>query len=239
MGSTYSWSKLISADTLQDEVKSLGIQLADNVKTRQGFLGGGQRKARLVLSELAVVFAVINDYDGEVKWKTQAAAARDVFAKAAYNCKAATDNTFKEAKACSEDISALLRGENVKAPADVEAKSDWGKVAGLGQIMGRLRIAQEERISPWTGNAVDMKKNAAALVHETELVAALAEVIGRPGFDNADDEKYHKMTKSLQQSAIELRDAVQKDDYAAATAATGNLTKACATVMRRFGIRSY
>ncbi len=38
---TYAWSKLISADTLEDEIKSLGLLLAADVKTRQGFLGGG------------------------------------------------------------------------------------------------------------------------------------------------------------------------------------------------------
>ncbi len=171
---------MISADTLEDEVKSLGMLLASDVKTRQGFLGGGQRKARQVLSQLAAVFAIINDYDAEVKWKSSAAAARDIFAKAGYNCKAATDNTFKEAKACSDDLAELLRGEHVQAPANVEQKNDWGKVADLSQLMVRLKIADEERIAPWTGSAAEMKSNAAALAHEAELVAALAVVISRP-----------------------------------------------------------
>ena len=113
-------------------------------------------------------------------------------------------------------------------------KNDGGKVADLSQLMTRLEIAQRDRISEWTANAADMKKNAAGMVHETELVAALAEVIGRPGFDNADDEKYHKLTKSLQRSAIELRDAVKKDDYAAANAAAGTLSKACANCHAAF-----
>lgn len=231
---SYAWSKLISAETLQDEIKSLGLLLADDVKTRQGFLGGGARKARQALSQLAAVFAIVNEYDGEVKWKSQAAAARDLFAKGGYNCKAATDNTFKEAKACSDNVAELLRGENLKPPSNLEPKNDWGKVADLTQLMSRLKTAEEDHIAPWTANAADMKKSAAALRHEAELVAALAEVISRPGFDNADDEKYHHFAKSLQQSAVALRDAVKKDDYAAANQAAGMLSKACANCHAAF-----
>ena len=67
-----AWSKLISADTLQDEIKSLQPQLADDVKTLQGFLGGGNKKARQDLSQLAAEFAIVGEYDGDVRWKNQA-----------------------------------------------------------------------------------------------------------------------------------------------------------------------
>ena len=36
----------------------------------------------------------------------------------------------------------------------------------------------------------DFKKNAEQITHETEMVAAYAEVIARPGMENADDEKF-------------------------------------------------
>ncbi len=75
---TATWSKLISADTLQDEVKSLAPLLADDVKTQQGFLGGGYKKSRRTLSLLAAAFAIVNEYDGDVRWKNQAARARFV-----------------------------------------------------------------------------------------------------------------------------------------------------------------
>src|SRR5439155_4809682 len=107
------------------EIKTLQPQLKTDVAVLQTFLGGGNKKARQTLSQLAAEFAVINDYDAEVRWKNQAAAARDLFAKAGFNCKAATDATFRDAKNRSEDLEALVRGDSITAPATVEPKNDW------------------------------------------------------------------------------------------------------------------
>jgi len=226
-GGTFAWSKLIAADELQNEVKSLSAVLADAVKTQQGFLGGGSKKARQSLSQLAAAFAIINEYDGDVRWKGQAPAARDLFAKAGYNSKAATEATFREAKSRSDDLATLLRGETITAPTNVEPKNDWSKVSNLSPLMLRLEAAQRDRISAATSNTGEFKKNAPQLAHESEIVAAFAEAISRPGMDNADDEKFHGFAKALQQSALDLRAAVKNDNYDSARAAAGTMAKTC------------
>jgi hypothetical protein len=233
-GQTFAWSKLVSADELQNEVKSLFTVLADAVKTQQGFLGGGSKKARQSLSQLAAAFAILNEYDGEVRWKNQAATARDLFAKAGYNSKAATEATFREAKSRSDDLASLLRGESITAPANVEPKNDWSKVSNLSPLMLRLEAAQRDRISAATSNTGEFKKNAAQLAHESEIVAAFAEVISRPGMDNADDEKFRGFAKALQQSAVDLRAAVKNDNYESARAAAGTMAKTCTNCHAEF-----
>ncbi len=223
----FAWSKIISADTLQDEVKSQGPALAEEVKTPQVFVGGANKKARQTLSLLAATFAIINEYDGDVKWKKQAAGARDLFARAGFNCKAATDNTFKETKMRSEDLAAMLRGESITVPAGAEPKNDWDKIANLAPLMNRLENAQQNRIAPATSNAGDFKKNAAQIVHESEIVAALAEAISRPGMENAEDEKFVKYAKALQKSGLDVRQAVNDSNYDAARTAAGVMKKSC------------
>jgi hypothetical protein len=223
-----AWSNLISPETLTDEVKSLNTDLVDEVKTQQAFLGGANKKSRRTLSMLAAAFAIINEYGGDVKWKAQSAAARDLFARAGYNTKAATEQTFREAKQRSDDLAVLLRGESITAPSGVDANNDWSKISDRPPLMSRLELAQRDRIAPWTANAGEFKKNSAALGHEAEIVAALAEVVSRPGFDNSDDEKYHGYAKSLQQAALDLRTAIQSDNYQTAHTAAGTLSKACA-----------
>jgi len=233
-GQTYAWSKLIPADELQNEVKSLSAVLADSVKTQQGFLGGGSKKARQSLSQLAAAFAIANEYDGEIRWKSQAAAARDLFAKAGYNSKAATEATFREAKSRSDDLAALLQGESITAPANVDPKNDWSKVSNLSPLMLRLEVAQRDRIAAATSNNGEFKKNASQLVHESEIVAAFAEAIARPGMDNADDEKFRGFAKTLQKSALEVREAVKTDNYDAARAAAGTMAKTCTNCHAEF-----
>ena len=224
---TFAWSKLIAADTLQDEVKSLAPLLADDVKTQQGFLSGANKKSRRTLSLLAAIFAIVNEYDSEVKWKNQAVVSRDLFAKAGFNCKAATEQTFREAKSRSEDLAALLRGESPTPPADIEVKNQWGKISNLSPLMSRLEMAQRDRIAGGTSNAGQFKKNADKLNHESEIVAALAEVISRPGMDNAEDEHFRELAKSLQRSALDLREAVKNNNYDSARTAAGVMKKSC------------
>jgi len=233
-GQTFAWSKLISADELQNEIKSLSTSLADSVKTQQGFLGGGSKKARQSLSQLAAAFAIVNEYDADIRWKSQAAAARDLFAKAGYNSKAATEATFREAKSRSDDLATLLRGEAITPPANIEPKNDWSKVANLSPLMLRLEAAQHDRIAAATSNAGEFKKNATQLAHESEIVAAFAEVISRPGMDNADDEKFRGFAKVLQQSAVDLRQAVKNDSYDSARAAAGTMAKTCTNCHAEF-----
>ncbi len=94
--------------------------------------------------------------------------------------------------------------------------------------MSRFETAQRDRIAPWTADAGVFKKNTLALNHEAELIAALAEVISRPGMENADDEKFRGYAKALQKSALELQRGVNDDNYDAARTAAGTLSKACA-----------
>jgi hypothetical protein len=222
-----AWSKLISPESLQDEVKSLGPLLAEDVKTQQVYLGGANKKSRRTLSVLAAIFAVINEYDGDVKWKKQAAPARDLFARAGFNNKAATENTFKETKLRSDDLAALLRGETIATPSAFEQKNDWSKVASLAALMPRFEAAQQNKIAPATASAAEFKKNAVALVHESEVLAALAEVIAKPGMENSEDDKFRGYAKALEKSALDLRQAVNNANYDSARAAAGAMKKAC------------
>ena len=183
---------------------------------------------------MAAAFAIVNEYDGDVRWKTQAGAARDLFAKAGYNSKAATEATFREAKARSDDLATLLRGETITAPANVEPKNDWSKVSNLSPLMLRLEAAQRDRIAAATSSTGEFKKNAAQLANESEIVAAFAEAISRPGMDNADDDKFRSFAKTLQQSAIELREAVKSDNYDSARAAAGTMAKTCTNCHAEF-----
>ncbi len=232
-GGTLPWSKIISADTLQDEIKSLQPLLADDVKTQPSFLGGDYKKSRKTLSLLAVAFAIINEYDGDVRWKNQAPIARDLFARAGFNCKAGTEPVFRETKQCAEDLGNLLHGETLSG-GKAEPTNEWSKVSNLLPLMSRLETAQRDRIAPWTSNAADFKKNSAALTHEAEMAAALAEAISRPGMENADDEKFHQYAKALQNSALDLRSAVNAGNYSTANTAAGTLSKACANCHNDF-----
>ncbi|HKD37544.1 MAG TPA: hypothetical protein VKB78_12115 [Pirellulales bacterium] len=223
----FAWSKIVSPESLQDEIKSYQNLVKDDVKNPSAFKGEGFKRARRNFSMLAVAFAVIAEYDGDVRWKNQALVARDLFAKAGFNCKVATDQSFNDAKGRADDLIGLVRGETLPATGNPEAKTQWAKVANRPPLMNRLELAQQNRIAVWTANAGDFTKNLEAIYREAQIVAVLAEVIQREGYDFTDDNSYKGFARDLEKHALEVAEAAKSKNFDQARLAAGELAKAC------------
>jgi hypothetical protein len=222
----FAWSKLISAETIEDEVKSLQKQVGENVTTPAKFKGGGFKAGRAQFTELALLFGIIAEYDGDVRWKEKAAAVRDLMARAGQNCKVGTDASFTEAKLRKEDLEQLVQGGGINAGnGEVEVK--WAKIADRPPLMQRLEQAQQHGIAIWTANSSEFSKNSAALLHEAELIAAIAQSIQQEGYEFADDDTYQSFARQMQSAALDVVGAVKGKNYQAARAASGNIEKAC------------
>jgi hypothetical protein len=223
----FAWSKIISPESLQDEIKSYQNLVKDDVKNPSAFKGEGFKRARRNFSMLAVAFAVIAEYDGDVRWKNQALVARDLFAKTGFNCKVATDQSYSDAKARADDLIALVRGETLPSTGNPETKTPWAKVANRPPLMNRLELAQQNRIAIWTANAGDFGKNLEAIYREAQIVAVLAEVIQREGYDFTDDNSYKSFARDLEKHALEIAEAAKSKNFEQARLAAGELAKAC------------
>ncbi len=223
----FAWSKLISADSLTDEIKSYQTAIKDEVKNPSQFKGDGFKKARRDFSFLAVAFGVIAEYDGDVRWKAQALAARDLFARAGVNCKVATDQSFNDSKARAEDLAALVRGETLAAPPNIETKTQWPKVSNRPPLMNRLDLAQTTRLAVWTANQGDFNKNTDSIYREAQVVAMIAEVIQRDGYEFTDDTSYKGFAQEMEKHALEIAEAAKAKNFEQARKSNGDLAKAC------------
>ena len=227
-GKGIRWSTLISAETLADEVKAYPPLLAAVVKTPSQFQGKGAREARRYFSTLATVFAIVAEYDGDVRWKNQAAAARELFARAGFNSKSDNENVYNEAKLRSADLTGLLRGETLVPPPNIEPEPNFSEqVANRPPLMSRLEQAQRDRLAIWTANRADFNRNLRCITHEAEMVAALSQVIQHPSYPDAEDESYLEYAKALQKAALEIRDAAKEKNADTARTAAGKLSQAC------------
>jgi hypothetical protein len=221
------WSKLIDAETIETEIKRTGPELAKVAKSPSEFKGGGYKECRRYFSTLATLFAVSAEYDGDVRWQDAAPALRDLFSRAGHNCKAGSDQTFQEAIQRKQDLADLIAGTRPKAK-EAERKADWSKVADRPPLMQRMNIAHEERLKKWMANKSEFTAHHDDVKHEAQLVAAIADVIGREGFEYWDDEKYAKCAQDLRQAATEVSAAVDTDNYEQAQQAGNRMTKSCA-----------
>jgi hypothetical protein len=222
------WSKLIDAETIETEIKRLGQSLAKDVTSPSEFKGGTYKECRRHFSVLAALFAVAAEFDEEVRWRDAAPALRDVFARAGRNCKVGTDQTFQEASQRKQDLAELVGGSRPALDGAGAEEPDWPQVADRPPLMQRLNIAQEERLKKWLASESEFSQQSEEVRHEAQLVAAIADIVGREGFEFWDDDQYAAYTRELRDAASELAAAVELDNYEKARDAGNRVTKACA-----------
>ncbi|MEM6798136.1 MAG: cytochrome c [Planctomycetota bacterium] len=223
---SYKWSDLVAAETVETEIKRQAMQVQQLVQSATSFKGGGYREARDAFSVLAVMFSIAAEYDGDARWQDSAAGLSALFSRAGANCKVGTDGTFREAAARSEDLAELIRGGRPDVP-NAPPDRTWGDVADRSPLMRRMEVCQQERISPLMGSEREFSRGAEDAQHEAEVLAALAEVIIREGFDDADDDEYAAHSRRLRDAAADLSQAAEQDNYESARQALGQAGQAC------------
>jgi hypothetical protein len=225
-GGSFSWSKIIAPDVIEDEIKSLQREMSKSLTALGPFKGGGYKQARVQLSVLAVMFGVISEYDGDVRWKQQASPFRDLLARAGFNAKVGTDASFNEAKLRKDDLELLVQGNPLQLNKTNEPP-EWSKITGRPPLMARMKQAHEEGVAVWTSSSTEFSKNSDRLLHEAQVLATLAEVIQREGFEDADSEDYRKFAQAVRDGSLQIVDAVKQKKYDQARAASGEISKSC------------
>lgn len=225
-GGVFAWSKIISPDTIEDEVKRIAQGVNEAVVNPQQYAGGGYKAGQDHFSMLAVLMAITAEYDGDARWQRHAIAAREEFAAAGFGSRVGSIQAFNQAKAARQDLADMIAGQTLRGK-DGEAKASWGKVAYRPPLMRRLKLAQVERLNGWTASAGEFKKHTDEILHEAQIVAALAEVITRDGYEYADDDTYLGYCKELKKAALDVVDAVKQNNADNARTAMGAMGKSC------------
>lgn len=227
-GEGFAWSKLISAATIEDEIKTQKMAIDKTVDTPGAFKGGGYQDARIEFSVLAAMFHVAGQYDKNVRWKEEAPGLRDLFARAGFNCKVGTDQSYKEASLRKQDLGDLIRGGTISAAEQGQADVTWDKVTDRPPLMNRFRMAND-RLGPWLASKKEFSAHAEEILHEAEVLAAMAEAIQHEGFEFWEDEDYVGYAAGMRDAAVKVAQGVKQNNYEAASAAAGELSQACGT----------
>ena len=222
----YRWSEVISTATLETEIKRQATEVSQLVGSATAFKGGGYRKCRNSFSVLAVMFAISAEHDEGARWRDKAAGLAALFARAGSNCKVGTDASFREAAARGEDLAALVRGGRPDVP-EPKPDQNWGSLADRSPLMRRMEQAQQERLQPLLGSAREFSRGAEDALHEAQVLAALAELLTRDGFEDAEDDDYANFARALRDGAGDLSRAADNDNYEAARAAAGKASQSC------------
>lgn len=225
-GSEGRWSPLVDAVHLEDEVKRLKLRYDELVTTPSRFRSGGFQDARETLSVLAMVMAVIADYEGRVRFQDDAGLARDLLARSAQNVTAGSDETFDEAKQRKADLQDLVSGTGLNR-VDPTGPTDWTLVGSRTPLMNYLEDLLNEPLQSGTTDAAAVEQSKEEIDRAAALVAVVAEVLQQEGMDEADDSDYRQFSEAMQRAALEVRAAIAENDADGARQAVGKLGQSC------------
>lgn len=221
------WTTLISPESLEDEIKRVKLHYDGLITTPGAFNSGGYQDARLDLTILATMFAVISQHEGDVRWKSESPAARDILARTAFRCSAGSTQVYNEAKTRKNDLQDLISGSGISNP-NSEPENDWSAIADRSPLMTYAEWLRDELKSATTSEQA-VKDEPAKVKRYAELIALLGEVLVQEGMDEADDEDYAALSKAMTKAAIDVRRALEINDYSAVSKAVGAVVQSCDT----------
>jgi cytochrome c556 len=221
------WAALISAATIEDEVKALKLSVDQGVTTPSDFAGKGHKATRRDLSMLAMLFGIAGEYDGDVRWKKDAPAARDAFGRTAANAKVGTAQVFQEAKVRKEELQDLVGGGNPFSGKEAETKATWKEVCNRAPLMQHLESIWEPRLKPLLTDGSKFTANAAKVQHDAEIIAAMGAVLSKEGMADADSDEYKAFCAKLRDGAKAIIDGVKTKNFDSAAQGSATISKAC------------
>ncbi|MCL4205455.1 MAG: cytochrome c [Pirellulaceae bacterium] len=220
------WSQWIAASSLEDEIKAIKLQVDRAVTTPNQFRSGDYNHCRRHFSVLAMLFGIIEEFDGDVRWKSSSAAMRQAFARAAANCKTGSDQAYNEAKLRKLDLEDAIGGGSVNLP-EGKPRENWAGVCDRAPLMQRLEIALQEQLQPKTANQGDFRSNVEELLREAQMISAIGRVLKQDGMMDAGDDDYDQWCDSMSTAAKSLIEAIKSNEYDRAVTAVGQIGQSC------------
>src|SRR5690606_18140200 len=114
--------------------------------TPVSFAGQGYQDARREFSMLAVLFGVIHEYRDTVRWRDDAAAARERFAHVASIAKVGTIQVYQAAKNGKQDLQDMVRGETL-SDRTYDRDKKWGELVDRAPLMQRMELDFRDHIA--------------------------------------------------------------------------------------------
>ena len=219
------WSEVVGRTTLEDEIKALQLQLATQITTPIKFKTE-YGKAHQSFSMLSMMFAIIREYDDEVRWKKFGAAAQASFQKAAANSRVGTTQAFESCRTRKMDLEELVRGGNFASDDPVPDALDWSNVVDHSPIMDRLSESRD-RMKEMTSAEGEFKSRIDELMHEAELVAAMSQVLIKENMPYADEDGYVEFAIQMSQHAEKISAACKNQDYEVASKFANAVRQSC------------
>lgn len=227
-----AWQNLVSPESLEDLIKGAKLRLDRIITTPAAFSGGGFVVARREFSLLAVLFAIIEDYPKEVRWKSSSPLARELMARMAANAKVGSIQSYNEAKKRMLDLGDLLNGSKLVGEAKTE--TDWSNLMDRTPLMQLLKWGQQDYINKHVASETNFKSNLSELKNYAEMVAVLGKISLAEDMPDATDDDYKGFAQDMIEQARQIAFAVETENAELARTSAGKLGQSCSNCHDNF-----
>ncbi len=224
-GGQVDWKKVIPAEVLNDEVKSIRNRFTGKLKT-VGTYNRSYLEFKPFCVSMAVLSEIASEHPGRLRWKKNAKLVRDLSAQMVSKKLRSGAKSYKQIRIPFEQICDTLDGSppaGLKKPSKEDSFSD---VADMGDVMKRMEMLIKF-LKDNAGNENTFKKYQDDLKHRAYILAALTKAMNSEGYGNSDDEVYTKYTNNMVKACVEMAVAAESDDFAAFEKAMPQVNQSC------------
>lgn len=222
------WRETISATSLEDLIKASKLRLDKLITTPTAFRGGGFVDARTEFSLQALLFAIIEKYPAEVRWKNSAAEARRRMTRVAANTKIGSDQVYAEAKSRLLDLDDLIGGTALSGRGDDgDADINWSALIDRVPLMKLLEWSQDKNLNQLVASESQFQDNSDAALRYAELIQVLSQILLAEDMPDASDGDYIALAHAMRDAAQQVAVAAKTGNAELARSATGQIGQSC------------
>lgn len=222
----FVWSRHISSDVLEDEVKRIQLNLNTQITSAAKF-NSDYRDAKQSFSMLSMIFAVINEYDKDVRWKEHSLNAQAGFARAASFPSNKMKEAFEFSRVRRDSLTDLVRGSGFPDEESAGDKVDWSSVVDRSPLMQHLDDALYDKLRGWAANESEFKNNREDFIHHAQLISMMGNILANENMDDADDDDYLAYAKAMIEAADQASSAATNDSFDLASQAVNAIDQSC------------
>jgi hypothetical protein len=220
-----SWSDLISANELDDEVKTLRNYLNQNLRTVSNY-NASMLAIPPKAATLGALAGVAMEHSNSVSWKDDAKYVRDLAKKMNSDTLRSGPKDQKRLLNLYEALSDTL---NRSRPADLEEpliSDGFADVSELRHLMHRIDEA-EKRMKSEVGTSGALASGKDMVAHEATVLATLAKIATLPGYGYEDDPRFKGYAGEVIQAALAIKGAAADGDFANYELALTKISTTC------------
>jgi cytochrome c556 len=174
-----------------------------------------------------MLFGIAGEYEGQVRWKKDAPAARDTFARTANNAKVGTQQVWQEAKQRKDELTDLVGGSSPFSGKSAEPKAAWKDVCDRSPLMQQIGLIWEPRLKPSLADKGQFTAASDQVIRDAEMMAAMGHVLAKDGMADADSDEYKRFCEALKGGAKAIVEGAKSKNYDAAAAGGAAIGRAC------------